>query len=217
MNGQQKRYISNVITLALGSQPRQRACKSEGQEGSLGVTFMLPGVQKSVREWTLTLSRELSFWELESRWTLEWTSEFSESNCIGQNSLDWIITYIIGKLLERRCLKWVCMIHLNIWNTSYSQKKGRDLNWQFDLRSLKVKNRLDFLACRRRAIQHWKALNEGYNFALNLISIGGLQKKLWAPKVTRFLSLRILGFPFGNPKTKKPLGCGSRREAQNIL
>ncbi len=36
--------------------------------------------------------------------------------------------YIIGNLLERRCLKWVCMTHLDIWNTSYSQKKG----WEAD-------------------------------------------------------------------------------------
>jgi hypothetical protein len=32
--------------------------------------------------------------------------------------------YIIGKLLERRCLKSACIAHLDIWNTSYGQKKG---------------------------------------------------------------------------------------------
>jgi hypothetical protein len=67
--------------------------------------FMLLGVQKSVREWTLTLPRELSFWELES----QWTPEFSEGDCTSQNSLDWDVPYIIGKLLECRCLKWALM------------------------------------------------------------------------------------------------------------
>jgi hypothetical protein len=32
--------------------------------------------------------------------------------------------YIIGNLLERRCLKWARIAHLDIWNTSYGQKKG---------------------------------------------------------------------------------------------
>jgi hypothetical protein len=32
-----------VATLALGSRPRQRACKGAGQEGSLGVTSHAPG------------------------------------------------------------------------------------------------------------------------------------------------------------------------------
>jgi len=61
---------------------------------------MLLGVQKSVKEWTLTLPSELPFWELES----QLTPESSEGDCRGQNSLDWDIPYIIGKLLERRCL-----------------------------------------------------------------------------------------------------------------
>ncbi len=33
--------------------------------------------------------------------------------------------------------------------------------------------------CRWRATYFWKALNKGYNFALDFISIKGLQKKLW--------------------------------------
>jgi len=35
------------------------------------------------------------------------------------------VLYIIGKILERRCLKWACIAHLDIWNTSYGQKKGQ--------------------------------------------------------------------------------------------
>ncbi len=37
--------------------------------------------------------------------------------------------------------------------------------------------------CRQRATYRCKALNKGYNFALNLIVIGGMHMKLCAPKV----------------------------------
>ncbi len=50
--------------------------------------------------------------------------------------------------MKRRCLKWVCMIHLSIWNINYGQKKGQESNCQFDFRPLKVTNHLDLLACR---------------------------------------------------------------------
>ncbi len=42
-----------------------------------------------------------------------WSPEFLESNCRGQNSLDWRVHYTIEKILERRCLKWVCTFHLS--------------------------------------------------------------------------------------------------------
>jgi hypothetical protein len=74
----------------------------------------------SVKEWTLTFPRQLPLWEMESRWTLE----TSESNCRGQNPTTYGVVYIIGKLLERRCLKWARIVHLDIWNISYGQKKA---------------------------------------------------------------------------------------------
>jgi hypothetical protein len=89
-----------------------------------------------------------------------------------------------------------------------AKKKGRESNWQFDSRSLKVGNRPNFLACRWCAKWCWKALNEGYDFALNLISIGGLHTKLWDPKVAGVPTLGISGFPFGSPGTKCHLDVG---------
>jgi hypothetical protein len=47
-----------------------------------------------------------------------------------------------------------------------------------------------------------EVLNKGYNFVLNLTSIGGLQKKLWASKVAGVPISRILGLPLGNPGLK---------------
>ncbi len=84
-----------------------------------------------MREWTLTLPSELPLWELESQWTFD----FFERNFRGRNPLDWGIFYIIEKILELKCLKWVCMIHLNNSNTSYGQKKGRESIWLLTTKS----------------------------------------------------------------------------------
>ncbi len=48
----------------------------------------------------------------------------------------------------------------------------------------------------------WKALNKDYNFALDLIIIGGLQAKLWVLKVAIVLIVGIPGLPFGSFGTK---------------
>jgi hypothetical protein len=62
--------------------------------------------------------------------------------------------------------------------------------------------------CRFCATYHGKALDEEYNFSLDLISIGGLHIKLRGPKVAGVLILRISGLPFGNPGTKCHLDVG---------
>jgi hypothetical protein len=122
--------------------------------------------------------------------------------------MDWGVIYIIGKLLKRRCLEWARITHLNIWNTSYGQKKGRESNWQFDSRPLKVRNQLDLLVCWWHATYCWKDFNEGYNLALDLISIQGLHAKLWAPKVAGVPTLTISTLPLGSPGTKCHLDVG---------
>jgi hypothetical protein len=87
------------------------------------------------------------------------------------------------------------MNHSDICSTSYVQKKGRESNWQFDSRPLKVGNLPDLLAYRWRATYRWKSLDEGYNFALDLIAIEGLRKKLCALKVARVPIVVISGLP----------------------
>jgi hypothetical protein len=67
---------------------------------------------------------------------------------------------------------------------------------QIDSWPLKVWNCPNFFACKWHVTYHWKALNEGYNFASNLTSIGGLHTKLWAPKVVEIPILGISGLPF---------------------
>ncbi len=54
----------------------------------------------------------------------------------------------------------------------------------------------------------WKALDKGYNFAQDLISIRGLHTKLYGSKVVQVLTLEISGLPFGSPGTKCHLDVG---------
>jgi hypothetical protein len=74
-----------------------------------------------------------------------------EFNFRGQNTSHLGVFYINGKVLKCRCPKWPCMIHLDICSPSYGQKMGRESNWQFDSRPLKVRNRPLPDICRRSA------------------------------------------------------------------
>jgi hypothetical protein len=190
-------WSSTCCNPSLGLMTKARACKVASQE--------------EVREWRKMWGNEPShsqesfhFGSLESRRTLESLG----GDCRGQNLMDWGVIYIIEMILKRRCLKWALMTHSDIWNTSYGQKKGWESNWQFDFRPLKAGNQPKFLVCKWYATYHWKALNEGYDFDSNLISIGGLHTKLWGPKVTGIPTLGISGLPFGSPGTKCHLDVG---------
>jgi hypothetical protein len=111
------------------------------------------------------------------------TPETLELDCRGQNTSPWGALYTVGKVLKCRCRKWPCMSHSDIYSTSYGRKKGRESNWQFDSRPLKVRNRPDPGVFKWSATHRWKALEENYRFALDLIPIRGLRRELWAPKV----------------------------------
>jgi hypothetical protein len=76
-------------------------------------------------------------------WESSRTPKNSEFDCRGQNISPWGVPYTIGKVLKRRCRKWPCMSHSDIYSTSYVWKKGRESKWQFDSWPLKVKNRPD--------------------------------------------------------------------------
>ncbi len=49
---------------------------------------------------------------------------------------------------------------------------------------------------------HWKVLDKGYNFALDLIVIKGLHAKLCASEVGRVLVVGISRLPFGSSGQK---------------
>jgi len=99
--------------------------------------------------------------------------------------------------------------HLDTYSTCYGKKKGRESNWQFDSRPLKVGNWPNLGACKWSAIHHWKALEENYKFASDLIPIEGLSKKLWPRKVSRVQTETISGLLLGSPRTKSHLDVGA--------
>jgi hypothetical protein len=88
---------------------KARACKGEGQEGSLGVTSH---VLESARECE-GMNPHTSKWAPTLGVGVPMDSWFSKRNYRGQNPLYLGFPYIIKNILERRCLKWVHMTHLD--------------------------------------------------------------------------------------------------------
>jgi hypothetical protein len=157
-----------------------------------------------------TCTPEMGIWESFG------TPENLELNCKGQNTSPWCVFYTVGKVLKRRCQKCPCMSHLNICNTSYVQKKGRESNWQFDSRPLKVEIRPDPGVCR------WSA-------TLLESSQGELQVCFRLHPNQRseqgVMSYQSPGSPnwdnFGTPpwesREKMPFGCRCGEVTQRIL
>jgi hypothetical protein len=111
------------------------------------------------------------------------TPECLELDSKAQNTSHWGVLGVIGKVLKRRYRKWPRIGHSDICSSSYGQKKGRESNWQFDSRPLKVGNRtlLDFAL--KSVTRRWKALNESYNFDSGLVPIRVRSEELWPFKV----------------------------------
>jgi hypothetical protein len=78
----------------------------------------------------------------------------------------------------------------------------------FDSRPLKVENQPNSLAFRWHATYCWKALDKGFNFALDLLSIRRLHIKLWTPKVAGVPVVGISKLPLGSLGTKCHLDMG---------
>jgi hypothetical protein len=148
------------------------------------------------------------------------TPECSEFDNKAQNTSHWSVLGVIGKVLKRRYRKWHRIGHLNICSPSYGQKKGRESNWQFDSRPLKVGNR-PFPDLRIESeIRRWKDLGEGYNFGSDLVAIQVCSRELWAPKVPGLHPGQFrdnFGTPTWESREKEPLRCSLGGEAQRIL
>jgi hypothetical protein len=135
------------------------------------------------------------------------TPENSKDDLRGQISSPWCVLYINEKLLKRRCPKWPYISHLDICSPSYGQKKGRKSNCQFDSRPLKVGNRPFPDVASRSATRHWKALDESYNFGLELVPIQVRGEELRPSKVPGLQPGTVSGLQLGSPEKKKPFGC----------
>jgi hypothetical protein len=128
--------------------------------------------------WSPTLGK---VWDLES---------FGIPECLeldkkAQNTLHWGVLSVIGKVLKRKYRKWPCIGHLDICSPSYGQKKGRESNWQFNSRPLKVWNRPLANIQFECATWRWKDLDKSYNFGLDLVAIGLYSRELWPFKVSK--------------------------------
>jgi hypothetical protein len=148
------------------------------------------------------------------------TPECLEFDSKAQNTSHWGVLGVIGKVLKRKYRKWPRIGHLNICSPSYGQKKGRESNWQFDSRPLKVENRPAPNVRWGSATRCWKDLDEGYNIGSDLVSIRGRSEELWLFKVLGVQLGHILdnfGTPFRESREKVTFGCHSRKRTQNIL
>ncbi len=138
------------------------------------------------------------------------TPECSELNSKAQNILHWGILGVIGKVLKRRYWKWPRIGHLDICRPSNGQKKGRESNWQFDSRPLKVRNWPLLDVQIESAIRHWKDLNKGYKFGLDFVMIRPGSWELWPPKVPGLHPGQFqdnFGTPTWESREKEPFGC----------
>jgi hypothetical protein len=124
-------------------------------------------------------------WDLES----SGTPECLEFDSKGKNTSHWGVLGVVGKVLKRRYRKCPRIGHSDICTPSYGQKKGRESNWQFDSRPLKVENRPLPDVRFRSATWRWKDLDEGYNFGSNLVAI-----QLCSRELSRF---KVPGVPPG--------------------
>jgi hypothetical protein len=85
------------------------------------------------------------------------TPECLELDSKDQNTSHWGVLSVIGKVLKRRYRKRPRIGHLDICSLNHGQKKGRESNWQFDSRPLKVGNRPLPDIRFERATWRWKA------------------------------------------------------------
>jgi hypothetical protein len=158
-----------------------------------------------------TLTPEMGTWESFG------TPKTLEFNYKGKNTSPWGVLHVIGKLLKYRCRKWSCMSHLDNCSTIYGKNKGQESNWRFDSRPLKVGNQPDSGVCRWSATHRWKALNESYEFASNLIPIRGLSKKLWTHKIPKSKSGQFRDSSLGVPGLKAIQMWVPRSNAENTI
>jgi hypothetical protein len=148
------------------------------------------------------------------------TPECLELDSKGKNTSHWGVLGVIGKVLKHRYRKWPRIGHLDICSPSYGQKKGRESNWQFDSRPLKVGNRPLPDVWFGSATWRWKDLDEGCNFGSDLVAIQLRSRELWQFKVPGVPPGQFrdnFGTPFRESQQNVPFGCLLRGVTQSTL
>jgi hypothetical protein len=123
----------------------------------------------------------------------------------GQNLLNWRLPYITRNLLRHKCLKWVHIIHLSIYNTSYGWKKVRSRSVNLIIDHYKLGITLNYICASDVPHIVGKFLTM-LQLWLDFTLIKGLHKKSWASKVARVLILRILKLPILESRENWHLG-----------
>ncbi len=186
----------------------KRSWKNHEKQGNVSQPYL-----GQVWGWSPTLGKSE---DLES----SGTPECLEFNNKAQNTSHWGVLDVIGKVLKRRYRKWPRIGRLDICRPSYGQKKGRESNWQIDSRPLKVGNLPlpDFrIEC---ATRHWKDLDEGYNFGLDLVAIRPGSRELRAAKVSGLHPGQFrdnFETPTWESWEKEPFRCSLGGASQRIL
>jgi hypothetical protein len=142
------------------------------------------------------------------------TPECLEFDSKAQNTSHWGVLGVIGKVLKRRYRKWPRIGHLNICSPSYGQKKGRESNWQFDSRPLKVGNRPLSDLRIESAIRLGKILTRATSLVETSLRSGFAVGSYELPKSwdsTRDNLGTISGLQLGSPGKKWHSGVGAAK------
>jgi hypothetical protein len=196
------------------------------------IVISTPRVKVHLRMWGFILSHSLAFAMSQPHFGQVWgwsptlgkveglessgTPECSELNNKAQNTLHWGVLGVIEKVLKRRYRKWPCIDNLVICSPSYGQKKGRESNWQFDSRPLKVQNRPLPDVTLESATWRWKALNESYNFDLEL-GQSEFGARSYGRSKFQESSQDTFRTPFQESQQNVAFGCSLRDQPQRIL
>jgi hypothetical protein len=90
----------------------------------------------------------------------------------------------------------------------YSHSRNGELGVLWDSRNFRVRFQGSKNLALRRSSCNWKALNESYKFASDLIPIRGLSKELWTHKVPGVQTETVLGLLLGSLETKSHSNVG---------
>jgi len=135
-------------------------------------------------------------------WESSGTPECLELDSKAQNTSHWGVLGVIGKVLKRRYQKWPRIGNSDIYSPSYGQKKGRESNWQFDSRPLKVGNRPLPDVALKSATRRWKALDKSYNIDLGIVPI-----QVWGEELWPFIVLGVQPGQFRDSISGVPTKC----------
>jgi len=103
-------WILSYNNPSLGLATKAKGLQGCRLRGSSRITSHTLGSVRKCEGMNPHTPRQLPLWKMES----QWTPKTSENNLRGKNSMSYNFLYIIGKLLESRCLKWARITHLDI-------------------------------------------------------------------------------------------------------